>query len=164
MSKTIDDFRNFFRVDKIKHKFWVKKSIENTLSLLNAQLVSHNIQTSLHGEDFEINGIESEFQQVVLNIISNAKDAIVLNHKEYGKIDIALKNKQIIISDNAGGIPKEVIQRVFEPYFTTKEQGMGTGVGLYMSKIIIEQNMGGRLHVTNTKEGAQFIIDFRESI
>ncbi len=164
MSKTIDDFRNFFRVDKVKYDFWVKKSIENTLSLVNAQLTSHNIQTSLQGEDFMLNGVESEFQQVILNIISNAKDAIVQNHKEYGKIDIKLKEQQIIISDNAGGISQEIISRIFEPYFTTKEQGMGTGVGLYMSKIIIEQNMGGRLHVSNTKEGAEFIIDFKKSV
>ncbi|ADN09916.1 ATP-binding protein [Sulfurimonas autotrophica] len=164
MSKTIDDFRNFFRVDKIKHEFSIKQSIENTLSLVNAQLTSHNIQTSLQGEDFMLNGVGSEFQQVILNIISNAKDAIVQNHREYGKIDIELKEKQIIISDNAGGIPQDIISRIFEPYFTTKEQGMGTGVGLYMSKIIIEQNMGGRLHVSNTKEGAEFIIDFKKSV
>ena len=164
MSKTIDDFRNFFRVDKIKHDFWVRKSIENTLSLVEAQLTSHNIQTFLHGEDFMLEGVESEFQQVILNIISNAKDAIVQNHKEYGKIEIELKQKQIIISDNAGGIPEDVISRIFEPYFTTKEQGMGTGVGLYMSKIIIEQNMGGRLHVSNTNEGARFVIDFNEGL
>ncbi|UCM99960.1 PAS domain-containing protein [Sulfurimonas sp. SWIR-19] len=160
MSQTIDDFRNFFRVDKVKQDFWVKQSIENTLSLVNAQLKSHNIEISLQGEDFMLHGVEGEFQQVILNIVSNAKDAIVHNHKEYGKIDITLKDKKIIITDNGGGIPEEIIKRVFEPYFTTKEQGMGTGVGLYMSKIIIEQNMGGRLHVSNTKEGAEFIIDF----
>ena len=163
MSKTIDDFRNFFRIDKVKQKFSVKQSIEKTLSLVNAQLTSNNIQTTLEGEDFNLEGIESEFQQVILNIITNAKDAIVQNHIEHGKIDIILKPQQIIIRDNAGGIPKEVINRIFEPYFTTKEQGMGTGVGLYMSKIIIEQNMGGHLHVNNTQEGAEFIIDFHES-
>lgn len=164
MSKTIDDFRNFFRVDKVKTKFSVKESINNTLSLLNAQLLSNNIEVSIEGEDFMLEGIESEFQQVILNIVTNAKDAIVQNHIEYGKIDIFLKDKQVIIKDNAGGIPTEVIDRIFEPYFTTKEQGMGTGIGLYMSKIIIEQNMGGQLHVTNSQEGAQFIIDFNEGV
>jgi len=160
MSKTIDDFRNFFRVDKIKNDFWVKVSIEKTISLISAQLKNHNIQVSFQGEDFILNDVESEFQQVILNIISNAKDAIVQNHIEYGKINIELKQKYIIISDNAGGIPEDIISRVFEPYFTTKEQGMGTGVGLYMSKLIIEQNMGGNLHVKNTQEGAEFKILF----
>ncbi len=164
MSKTIDDFRNFFRIDKIKNKFSVKKSIENTLSLLQAQLMSHNIQTTLQGKDFTLVGVESEFQQVILNIISNAKDAITENNIKYGKIEIRLENKKIVISDNAGGIPQEIINRIFEPYFTTKEQGMGTGLGLYMSKMIIEKNMGGYLHVNSEAEGAKFVIDFNERI
>lgn len=164
MSKTIDDFRNFFRVEKTKQSFFVKSSIENTLSLVSAQLKNYNIEVSIEGKDFAIEGIESEFQQVILNIITNAKDAIAQNNIQHGKINIFLKDKRVIIKDNAGGIPKEVIDRIFEPYFTTKEQGMGTGIGLYMSKIIIEQNMGGHLHVNNAKEGAEFVIDFNADV
>lgn len=102
----------------------------------------------------------SEFQQVLLNIISNAKDALIENNIPHGKISIKLQNKKITIKDNAGGIKDEVIDRIFEPYFTTKPQGQGTGLGLYMSKIIIEKKMDGVLSVKNNNEGAEFTIAF----
>jgi len=151
MSQTIDDFRNFFRVDKVKKDFSIKQAIESTISIQSAQFKNYNISTELIGEDFSVNAIESEFLQVILNIITNAKDAIIENNIAYGLITIILEKdtKTITISDNAGGIPKEIKGRIFEPYFTTKEQGKGTGMGLYMSKIIIEQNMGGVLKIEN---------------
>ncbi|MEA1892077.1 MAG: ATP-binding protein, partial [Campylobacterota bacterium] len=77
-------------------------------------------------------------------------------------IEIELKENIVTIKDNAGGIPQDIIERVFEPYFTTKEQGKGTGMGLYMSKMIIEDNMGGVLHVNNEEDGARFSIDLSE--
>jgi len=114
MSDTIDDFRNFFRVDKEKKNFNVK---EKTKSVI----------------DFIYNGFASEYSQVVLNIINNAKDALISNNIINPYIHIFLENESIIIKDNAGGIPNDIIDRVFEPYFTTKEQGKGTGMGLYIS-------------------------------
>jgi PAS domain S-box-containing protein len=162
MSNTIDDFRNFFRVDKVKKSFSIKKAITNTLSLQQAQLDSHNITTKLLGEDFEVYTIESEFQQILLNLISNAKDAIANHTTQDGTITIALLPNRVEIIDNGGGVPYAIRDRIFEPYFTTKEQGKGTGIGLYMSKMILEQNLGGVLRVENIDGGAKFIIELKE--
>jgi len=158
MSETIDDFRNFYRIDKIKEKFSIKNEITSVLSLQSALLNSHNIKVSITGDDFQIESYKSEFQQVVLNIINNAKDALASNRIENGEIKISLKNNKIFIEDNAGGIPPAIINRIFEPYFTTKDQGKGTGLGLYMSKMIIEDNMKGNLSITNGELGAQIVI------
>jgi len=162
MSQTIDDFRNFFRVDKTQKLFSVKEAIKFTLSIQGAQLANYNISTVLDGDDFELKSTESEFLQVILNLITNAKDAIIEKNIKDGKINIVIdaQKKSIMIKDNAGGIPVNIKDRIFEPYFTTKEQGKGTGMGLYMSKVIIEQNMGGTLMVKNDNDGAVFIISF----
>jgi len=162
MSQTIDDFRNFFRVDKIKEDFGVKKAIEETVSIQEASLKKHNIILSIIGDDFDIYGFRSEFQQVILNIITNAAYELKNCNIENPKIDIVLGEYTISLIDNATGIHEEIRDRIFEPYFTTKEQGEGTGIGLYMSKVIIEENMGGTLSAVNQKDGgASFIIDFK---
>ena len=162
MSHTIDDFRNFFRVDKVKRVFSVREAIENIISIQSAQLKNYNISVEIRGKDFKLNAIESEFKQTILNIISNAKDAIIKTEMPYGQIKVALKKGSIIISDNAGGISQKIIDRIFEPYFTTKSQGEGTGMGLYMSKMIIEKNMNGILMVKNIKDGAEFSVTFKD--
>ena len=164
MSKTIDDFRNFFRIDKVKNDFFVREKIMDTINMLTDQLKSNDIELKVSENDFVTNGHESEFQQVILNIVNNSKDALIENNGKSLKtisIDIKEENKIgfIKIRDNAGGIPSEVISRIFEPYFTTKEQGKGTGLGLYMSKMIIEDNMEGKIHVENKKDGALFVIE-----
>ncbi len=164
MSKTIDDFRNFFRIDKIKKTFSVKEAIFTTISIQSAQLNNLNISIKVLGEDFKLTTIESEFLQVILNLITNAKDALIENKTSNGKIFISLQQNIITVSDNAGGIDKKVINRIFEPYFTTKEQGKGTGMGLYMSKMIIEQTVGGTLSVANNKKGAEFKIVFNSLV
>ena len=165
MSQTIDDFRNFFRVDKIKEDFGVKKAIEETLSIQEDSLKKHNITLSVTGVDFNIYGFRSEFQQVILNIITNAAYELKNSNIKYPKIDIILDGYTISLTDNALGIREEIKDRIFEPYFTTKEQGDGTGIGLYMSKIIIEENMGGTLSVVNKKEGgASFTIAFKRMV
>jgi len=162
MSMTIDDFRNFYRVDKTKELFDAKEAISKTLSLQMAQLVNNDITIFIDGDSFEIDGFRNEFLQVILNIINNAKDALIENKIDNAKIEITLTQRTIIIRDNAGGIPDEILERVFEPYFTTKEQGKGTGMGLYMSKMIIEDNMSARLYVRNVDDGAEFRMDFNE--
>jgi len=160
MSKTIDDFRNFFRTDKEKHAFSLREAIQETLSLHEAQFRSHDIRVSILGEDRTLFSFKSEFQQAMLNLINNAKDALIEHYSEEKTIVIELLDNEIVVEDNGGGIPLEIMERIFEPYFTTKEQGKGTGIGLYMSKLIIEKNMGGKLSVTNTKDGARFSMRF----
>ena len=162
MSDTIDDFRNFYRVDKTKELFGVKDAIEKTLSIQKAQLLNNNIAVELIGDDFEISGYKNEFQQVILNLINNAKDILLEKKIQNAKITIELKERMIFVRDNGGGVPEDIIKRIFEPYFTTKEQGKGTGMGLYMSKMIIEENIQAKLDVHNTQDGAEFRIDFND--
>jgi len=165
MSNTIDDFRNFFRKDKTKTEFDVKEVIEKTLNLQKAQLKDHNIKVETNLESVKIKGYKNEFMQAILNIISNAKDVIDEKREQdsnfQGKIKILSKKEDdrviIEIEDNGGGIPNEIKDRIFEPYFTTKEEGKGTGMGLYMTKEIIDR-INGKIKVENTKDGAKFII------
>jgi len=163
MSNTIDDFRDFFRIDKERKIFEITHSISSTMNLMNAQLKHHNIAFELNeSKEYKILGFEAEFQQVILNIINNSKDEFIEKNIKDAKISIDIKEDQdfiiINIGDNAGGINKDALDKVFEPYFTTKEQGKGTGMGLYMSKMIICDNMSGNLSVKNISNGALFSI------
>lgn len=160
MSKTIDDFRNFFRTDKSKHSFSVIEAIDETLALQQAQFKNSAIKVTVEGEDINLFSFKSEFQQVMLNLINNAKDALLECDVAEKYIRITLLKQGVAVEDNGGGIPSEIIERIFEPYFTTKDQGKGTGIGLYMSKMIIEKNMGGTLSVVNASHGAYFSIMF----
>ena len=163
MSDTIDDFRNFFREDNKTTETSAKKTIEKVLHLVNAQLKNNNIEIELKGEDFKFMAFPNQFAQAILNIITNAKDAILENKIQNGKIEILLENKKIIIKDNGGGIKESILNRIFEPYFTTKEQGKGTGIGLYMSRTILN-NMGADIVAKNWEKGAMFIIDLNPEI
>ena len=163
MSKTIDDFRDFFIPNKRKVNFSLTKSINKVYDLLQPQFKNHDIQVSIESENIIVNGYQNEFMQVIINILNNAKDAILSKQrkKKYIKIKVSKekeKNALIIISDNGGGIKNEIIEKIFDPYFTTKFKSQGTGIGLYMSKMIIEKSMLGKLDVENSKEGAIFKI------
>ena len=162
MSNTIDDFRNFFSIDKEKTDFSALEAIHYVLNIHNSVLKKYNIDSSVTGEDFIIHGFKNEFLQVILNIFNNAKDAFLQNNIENKKIMIHIEKHTITIEDNAGGIDDKILDRIFEPYFTTKEQGKGIGMGLYMSKMIIENNMNGVLEVKNVNNGALFKIVFDE--
>ena len=168
MSKTIDDFRNFFKVNRDKETFDIRESVVQIVSIFKVQLENHNIALKYNSKSFLVNGFKSEFQQVLLNIINNAKDAIISKQeraKYDGKIDITVNESGTLkILDNGGGVPTDIIDRVFEPYFTTKEDNKGTGVGLYMSKMIIDDNMGGKLSVRNEKDGAMFVIELTPTL
>ena len=167
MSTTIDDFRNFFKPNKSKEKYKILDIIDDVLSVLSFDLKYKHIQVNIDGENFEVNIFVNEFKQVLLNLINNAKDEIVreqsINREFEGEINITFEckndKKTINIEDNAKGVPKDIIDRIFEPYFTTKEQGKGTGIGLYMSKMIIENNMQGKIYLKNSDKGAKFTIE-----
>lgn len=166
MSQTIDDFRNFFKPDKEKREFDIKDSINATLSLINDSMKSSfiNINTDISDEKLTIYGYQSEFAQVLINILNNAKDILKTHNKDNNRNILikAYKTSDAIfveISDNGGGIPDAIIDKIFDPYFTTKHASQGTGLGLYMSKIIIEQNLGSKLNVENIQDGAKFIIE-----
>jgi len=164
MSKTIDDFRNFFKSDKERVRFRVLEVIEKTMSLLEGGFKAHGIRSEIKETgDPSINGYPNEFAQVLLNIVSNAREALLAAKVEDPTITIRLYTEGdkavVTISDNAGGIPEDIIEKIFEPYFTTKGPEKGTGIGLYMSKTIIENNMGGSLTARNTGGGAEFRIE-----
>jgi C4-dicarboxylate-specific signal transduction histidine kinase len=164
MSRTIDDFRNFFRSDKEMHDFVIRHAVEHALEFVGATLASCNVQVDLRiDEDITISGYQNEYAQVLLNILGNARDVLVERKIAEPCITIGVSGKNgrsvVTIHDNGGGIDEDVQPKIFDPYFTTKEQGKGTGIGLYMSKAIIEQNMGGSLTVRNVDGGAEFRIE-----
>ncbi len=163
MSKTIDDFRNFFRPNKAKEFFEINNCILKSIYLVESSFEHNNIEIKFHNsEPIEIEGFPNEFSQVVLNILSNAKDALIeketINAQVIIEVTIQDGLINVIIENNAGEIPKDILEKIYEPYFTTKEEGKGTGIGLYMSKTIIENNMNGKLIAKNIVDGVQFII------
>lgn len=164
MSVTIDDFRNFFRQDKEKRLFSVAKAVELAVGLIDATLKNSYITTELHLDaDLTAIGYKNEYSQVLVNIISNAKDVLLERHVDKPRITIrAFRDNDlsvVTIHDNGGGIDESICNKIFDPYFTTKGPDKGTGIGLYMSKVIIEKNMGGKLTVLNHRDGAEFRIE-----
>ena len=166
MSQTIDDFRSFFLPNKKKEPFSIYETIEATKHLLGKQFEAHSIVIESSGDDFWVNGFKNEFQQVLINLLNNAKDAINKRREEdgsfHGKITIRYGERKITVSDNGGGIPESIIDRIFEPYFSTKFSAQGTGIGLYMTKTIIERNMQGSIRAYNKESEAVFEITLPE--
>ena len=166
MSKTINDFQDFYKINKEKEFFDVMEKIESVSDLQINQLEQNGIRLTKEGETFTVFGYPSEFQQVILNLISNAKDALMEKERKYAYIKIVVSrhgDKGVIrVSDNAGGIDEKVMGKIFEPYFTTKEQNGGTGLGLYISKMIIEKNMHGELSISNQGEGSEVLISLKK--
>ena len=166
MSNTISDFQNFFRPSKAKEVFDITEACERASSILHASLKYHSIDFSLEkNASAEVMGYPNEFAQAILNILSNAKDVLIDRKVENPFIKMGVKNGKLFtlikIEDNGGGILEEHMERIFEPYFTTKHAKQGTGIGLYMTKMIIENNMNGIINVTNTERGALFTIKIK---
>ncbi|MDR2638489.1 MAG: sensor histidine kinase [Helicobacteraceae bacterium] len=166
MSSTINDFSNFFKPDKAKATFDLSKVVQNSIGLIAAQLKSHDIDFSFEipSEPLWCDGYENELGQAALNLINNAKDAIVERRPRGKKRKIVVRltrsdrKARLEVEDNGGGVPNHIMDRIFEPYFTTKDSDKGTGIGLYMSKMIVEDNMGGKIGVYNVEKGACFFI------
>lgn len=164
MSNTIDDFRNFFNKDKESVSFDPIQPINEIFNLLGEQLHYANITYQIEKQcDENIFGVANEFKQVILNIVNNSKDAIKSKPDHHGgKIEVTVRcdsrHLYVDISDTGGGVPPEILERIFEPYFTTKLHTKGTGIGLYMSKVIIEQHFKGTVSVSNSDDGAIFTL------
>ena len=169
LSNTIDDFRNFYKNDKEKKFFNLKNTVEKSLTLVSSKFKNQDIEIKIEVEDIELNGFENELLQVFINILSNAKDELVKKDNQIKIIYIFTKKQQdnicISFQDNAGGIKEELLTHIFDSHFTTKEQEDGTGIGLYMSKLIIDK-MNGEIKASNEKinyydktfDGAKFSI------
>ncbi len=167
LSDTIDDFTDFFRNQDQKVNFSIKNAIQRAIILSSASLKNNAIELKTKIEDFDIYGVENEFVQVLLNLINNAKDAFKNIEIENKTIIINSKIEKeflrICIKDNANGVPLKIIDKIFEPYFTTKDKLQGTGIGLYMSQEIITNRLNGTIKVLNyenkEQKGAEFIIE-----
>lgn len=163
MSCTIDDFRNFFQIAKDNEEFDPAYQVMRVLQLINAQLRSHDIKVNVtQGAPCVISGIPNELSQVMLNVINNSKDAFTANSISGPRIDISVGCEDgeavIRILDNGGGIPESIRDRIFDPYFTTKRKEIGTGIGLYMSKMIITDHFRGTIEFENKNGGVEFVI------
>jgi signal transduction histidine kinase len=155
LTQTIEDFRGFFKEDKTKVDFDMRNVLKNALAITNATYKDNNINVKLNisDEPLTANGMPSELAQAFLNILNNARDAIIEKKPNFKGIYIYSQNTEneniLYFQDNAGGIPDGILEKIFDPYFTTKHQSQGTGIGLYMSKDIVEKNMHGSLSVKN---------------
>ncbi len=159
MSTTISDFRDFFRPGKEKRAFSALAQIRETSALLDASFRDADIELVVDASaDLTLFGFGNEYSQVLLNLLSNARQAIVGLGEPHGRVSLRLSVRDGLgclgVRDNGGGVPEGLLDRIFEPYFSTKEGG--TGVGLYMSRQIVERSFGGRLEVSNLEGGAEF--------
>jgi signal transduction histidine kinase/FtsZ-binding cell division protein ZapB len=176
LSKTIDNFKNFIKENKDFGKTNIKRIISETINLVDASLKNNFITLVMNiDDDLEITGSTNELVEALINIINNSKDALKEKVKDENDKFIFIKTKKLSsnsielkITDTAGGIDEKIINRVFEPYFTTKHKSQGTGIGLYMSHQIISKHMNGQIEASNSKftyenneyEGALFTITF----
>jgi len=164
MSETIDTFMNFVKPTRESQKFKLSHSVDAIKQIIGTQLRNHNIEiNTVVSEDIEVEGHEDLLEQVIINILSNARDAFLEQEDNNNKfINIEIYREEnipiIAIEDNAGGIPEEIQNKIFNPYFTTKEQGKGTGIGLYMSLDIMKKSFSGDLKYSLTKNGSKFKI------
>ena len=157
MSQTIDDFKDFYTPKKEKELFLASEMIKEAVSIIKSSLISnHIIIEIIYLEDTHLYTYKNELKQVLHNIILNAQDILLKREIKFPKIILTMGNNTISIQDNAGGIPNAILSKIFEPYFSTKN---GMGIGLYMSKIIVEHNIGGVLSVKNSNKGACFTIE-----
>ena len=160
MSQTIDDFKDFYEPNKEKELFSLAEESQEVLGIMSYALEQQDISVEIKViDDIEIENYKNEYKQVLLNLLANAKDALVFKRILLPKITITIENRGVTVRDNAGGIEPKIIQKIFEPYFTTKEEN--SGIGLYMSKMIVEKNMGGKLTVQNLPDGAMFSMVFK---
>jgi len=168
MSSIISDFLGFFKPDKTKSFFRISSVFDAVFELVGRQLSSKDIRVVFRSDiEREIFGSKNELEQVVLNIITNAKDAFEGKNITDKEINIGIEEQghkiSIIIRDNAGGIEEEIVDKIFEPYFTTKSEGKGTGIGLYMCRLIAQKSFKGNveasnIYVNDKRVGAQFLI------
>ena len=168
MSNIINDFMDFFKPENDKNNFCINELLHKINYILDAQLKNKNISLEIVGENIQIYSYEKELANVLLNFLSNSVDAFndVNVNKKIIKIIVLEKqdkSMEIIFKDNAGGIKEENIDKIFDVYFTTKEQGKGTGIGLYMTRRIVHEVLGGDISVSNVDNGVEFKILINKS-
>ena len=160
LSETIDDFRDFFNPNKQKVVFEIKSAIEKSLKFMGNQFEINRVKVNIEYKDEKVYGIEIELEQVILNILNNSMDAFKERKIENKEINIKVLSKQsytiLIMEDNAGGVKEESLEKIFDPYYTTKSTG--TGTGLYMVKLVVKNSLQGDLKINNSEKGLRYII------
>ncbi len=154
LSQTIDDFKNYFKPNENESEFNIKHLLNKTLSLTSSEFINKEIEVVQDVEDINIISFENDLIQILINILNNAKDALQeVPHKKIVMITtkVSKDHKRLVLSikDSAGGVPDKIATKIFEPYFTTKHQSNGTGIGLYMVNEIVEKHMKGKIRVRN---------------
>ena len=166
MANTITDFSNYFAPGKRQAVFNLYEAIDHARSFLDPLLKKHGIDLEIRKHDGPrpalFLGNENEFGQVILNLVKNGIDAIKETNRGNGAIRLRVSENgghwTIAVEDDGGGVPPEVMDRIFEPYFTTKFKSQGTGIGLYMARMIVEESLGGKITVENVDKGALFTL------
>lgn len=165
MSDTIDDFKNLFQPKKEKAVYDLKMQLEKTCKIVDSSFYNNEIEFELiidPAEDYNHFGHPNEFSQAIINLLNNAKDACLNDKENAHTVKVHLHKTpeyyQIKVQDNAGGIEEAILTKIFDPYFTTKGPEIGTGIGLYMTKMIIEKHLGGSISVFNEDGGACFLV------
>ena len=165
LSQTIDDFRSLASDEKAKSEFLLLDVLEEAYPIIESEYKKNHIEYSVNIEgEYVCNffGYKRELLQVIINILNNAKDILIEKKIQNPKVTLGLsrddKNVYLNIHDNAGGVPKSIVEKIFDPYFTTKHESIGTGIGLFMSKKIISEHFNGNLSVRNEDDGATFCI------
>jgi len=157
MSDTIDQFRKFFKEASRKHPFDIGEAVAQALTLLAPGLEDRQIRLSFHFQD-----AWGDLRDLLSILRTRGVEGT--DYAQGGEIRLLLQEGEtalLSVEDNGGGIAPEYMERIFEPYFTTKDEGQGTGIGLYMARTVVEQNMGGRITAENTEEGARFTLEFK---
>jgi len=162
LSTTIDDFRNFYSPNKVSTSIKLEEIVAKSLKIISISLIEDNIELiQEYDSDEKIELHENEMMQVILTIFKNAQDNFLEKKTQKPYIKVTTKDKTLSICDNGGGIPENILNKIFNPYFSTKTEKNGTGLGLYMSKIIIEQHHKATLSVKNIDGGTCFTIKFK---
>ena len=170
MSKTIDEFRSFFKRSDAKVLIDVIKSTQYAVQMLSYRIEECHIDLNIRYDEsdiYTVMGLRSEFEQMMMILINNAVDAIEKLSREQadprkGRIDVTITRNdhvRIEIEDNGIGIDSEIADRIFEPYYTTKDQGEGVGMGLYIAKLVLENHMNGSIRYLPGEAGTKFIIE-----
>ena len=163
MSETIEDFMNYYRPDKDKSVFKIFDAVNKAFDIVHFKSDTETMKLFVSGDcSLKVYGLMNEYVQIIVSILSNIRDIVIHGTLNQVKINISIQREdevtQLSISDNAGGIDSTALPKIFDPYFTTKHQAMGTGLGLYIAKMIVEDNMAGSLEAYNSSEGATFMI------
>jgi len=160
LSTTIDDFRNFFKTNKKREEMTYTDIIKSVLNIIEISIVNKNIElVQKLQSDKVFDSYPNEVKQVLLNILKNAEEVLLEREVKNPKITIETQENKLLVKDNGGGIDEEIMDKIFDPYFSTKTEKNGTGLGLYMSKTIIEDHCKGKLSAYNDDEGAVFTIE-----